>query len=420
MPAMRPSLRHVLAAVACLAASGAVHALGLREAERELAERNRDIAIAQAAVRGAEGDVRIASRRPEPELTLGSSKISTIHGIGSGGVFDKRVDSTLELSYRVERGDKRRWRREQAMELARAAAFDLGDARRQQRLALRTAYYGLKRSEQTFELARANRATAERELGLADRRVQAGDLAPVERARLAVDALKVADEARGAELGHVEAQQELALLLGREQDYAALEASDDWPDVVEAAAPATSPDGRPDVLAANARVDAADAARRSAQALRHRDITIGFGAERDPRDQSGTTWNVSISVPLSGPRYHDGEIARAEADYDSAALEREKVRAEARAGTERARIALASSGERLRRYETDLAPAAQRALDGVEFAHARGAASLTDLLDARRAWREAQADLIAARSEYAIALAGWKAATQVDEYEDGP
>lgn len=403
-------------AVLVVANSGA-HALGLREAERELDERNRDIALAQAAVRAAEGDAATAGHRPAPELSFGSSKISTIHGIGAGSYFDKRIDSTLGLSYLVERGGKRRFRAEQAHEFARAAAFDLGDARRQQLLALRTAYYTLKRTEQALALAQANRGSAERALAAADRRVTAGDLAPVERARLGVDALKVADDARIAGLEHVEAQQNLAILLGREQDYAALDASDDWPAVADAPDAGAPLDRRADLLAAAARVDAADAGRRGAQALRHRDITLGFGAEREPRDQSGTTWNFSVSVPLSGAHYHDGEIARAEADYDSAVLSREKARAAALTEREHARVALASARERMQRYDTELAPAAQHALDGVEFAYARGAASLTDLLDARRAWRETQADLIAARSDYAIALAAWRAAMQADTGE---
>lgn len=412
--------RAILAAALATAGASA-HALSLQEAERALAERNRDIAMAAAAVRGAKGDAVTATRRPEPELSFGSSKISTIHGIGTGSYFDKRVDTTLGLSYLFERGGKRRWRSEQAGGLARAAGFDFADTRRQQMLALRSAYYVLKRSEETLELAQANRAAAERALDAADRRVKAGDLADVERARLAVDALKVADDARTAEREHVEAQQDLALLLGREQDYAGLSAGDDWPRIADMPEATSALERRSDVLAAAARVDAAEARRHSAQALRSRDITVGFGAERDPRDQSGTTWNFSVSVPLSGPHYHDGQIARAEADYDSATLARDKVRAEAQTEREHARVVLASARERLQRYDKELAPAAQRALDGVEFAHARGAASLTDLLDARRAWREAQGDLIAARSDYAIARAAWQAATQADnETTDTP
>ncbi|MDH1649583.1 TolC family protein, partial [Stenotrophomonas maltophilia] len=47
----------------------------------------------------------------------------------------------------------------------------------------------------------------------------------------------------------------------------------------------------------------------------------------------------------------------------------------------------------------------------------RGAASLTDLLDARRSWREFEAALIEARTDHAIALARWEAATSVAEGE---
>lgn len=419
MSVTHPIVRSGAFALVCLVACPA-HALGLREAERELDARNRDIALAETVVRGAEADARTAALRPAPDLTFSSSKISPIHGIGAGGYFDKRVDTTLGLGYLVERGGKRRWRGEQARSLARAAAFDLGDTRRQQHYALHEAYYGLKRAQETLQLARANRESAERELDALDRRVAAGDAAPVERARLAVDALKVVDDERSAALEHVEAQQALALLLGRENDYATLEASDEWPTPTDESLTAPTIERRADALAAAARVAAAEAARHAARGQRKRDVTIEVGAERDPRDQSGTSWGFSVSVPLFGPHYHDGAIQRAEADYDDAVITRDKVLAEAATDRERARLLLETTRARLRHYDRERVPAAQRALDGVEFAYRRGAAGLTDLLDARRAWRETRADLIAARSDHAIALAAWQAATQAVTDEVSP
>jgi len=51
----------------------------------------------------------------------------------------------------------------------------------------------------------------------------------------------------------------------------------------------------------------------------------------------------------------------------------------------------------------------------LELAYRRGAATLTDLLDARRSWREFEADLIDARLAHASALARWNAAITVSE-----
>ena len=63
------------------------------------------------------------------------------------------------------------------------------------------------------------------------------------------------------------------------------------------------------------------------------------------------------------------------------------------------------------RFNT-FAPASRQALDAIEFAYARGAAPLTDVLDARRVWRATQSDLAQARADHAKALASWRAASE--------
>jgi len=54
-------------------------------------------------------------------------------------------------------------------------------------------------------------------------------------------------------------------------------------------------------------------------------------------------------------------------------------------------------------------------MEGLELAYRRGAATLTDLLDARRSWREFESDLVDARLAHASALARWNAAISVSE-----
>jgi cobalt-zinc-cadmium efflux system outer membrane protein len=80
----------------------------------------------------------------------------------------------------------------------------------------------------------------------------------------------------------------------------------------------------------------------------------------------------------------------------------------------RALVALDGARRRLQNFERDVVPAARRALDAIEFAYARGAAPLTDVLDARRTWRATQADLAQARADHAKALALWRAATELE------
>jgi len=412
---MNTTTRCAALIAALLIAPATVSALTLAEAERVMAQHNPDLLAAAIELRGTQGDAQSAARRPSPELSVGTSKISRQEGIGPGRWKDKRVDSTLGLGWTWERGGKRGWRMRQADALVEAAQLSLLDGRRQQQVALREAYFGLKAAQELSRIAEEDRRASAESLSAADRQVATGAMAPIERARLAVDDLKVADAAREAALGLREARHVLALLLGCDADEA-LRADDAWPRPASAATAAMATlDERVDLRAAEARVIAADAARALARSERRRDVQFGIEAEREPADIGGVTWGLSMSVPLGGATRWRGEQQRAEADYDAAVLERQQLRREAAAELDQLRHALAAAAQRRTAYEQLQGPAARKSMEGLELAYRRGAATLTDLLDARRSWREFESDLVDARLAHASALARWNAAISVSE-----
>lgn len=388
-------------------------ALTLAEARRAQAEQDPALLAAAIEARGSEGDLIAASRRPPAELSVGTSKLSPQGGIGPGHWGDKRVDSTLGVNWTWERGGKRRLRTSQARQMAQAARLDLLDARRQQDVALVEAYFELKAAQERLQLADDNRKASSESLRAADRQVAVGAIAPVERARIAVDDLKVADEARVAAQQRLMAQQALALLMGAPETAATLLADDAWPARVNTrdAGPEDVPVRRADLLAAQARVEAAEAARALARSMRARDVQLGVEAEREPRDIQGVTWGVSLTIPLNGPHHYRGERLRAEADYDAAVLAQTRLQRQAQIDLQRLQQALQAARTKRAQYETALVPAAQQALDGMELAYRRGSATLTDLLDARRTWRESQSELLSARTDDVVAAASWQAAT---------
>jgi cobalt-zinc-cadmium efflux system outer membrane protein len=254
-------------------------------------------------------------------------------------------------------------------------------------------------------------------MAAADKQVATGAMAPVDRARLAVDDLAVADAAREASLDLRDARHALGLLLGRDDSHD-LSADDPWPEASSVASVrAFDPQQRADLRAARSRLAAADAGVALARSERHRDIELGVEAEREPADISGVTWGVSLTIPLGGPSRARGAIQRAEADRDSAALELQVLQREAHAELDQLQASAQSAAQRRSDYEGLQSDAARKAVQGIELAYRRGAASLTDLLDARRSWREFEAALIEARADHAIALARWEAATSIAEGE---
>ena len=428
--------RHAMLGLALLA-SGNIGAITLAVAQRELLANNTDIALAQTTLEGASANVIVAGQPQNPTLSLQTTQYSPIGGLGAGRPIDKQLDTIVGISIPIERGDKLALRREQARAQLSGARHDLRDIRRQQRLALAQAYYDLKLAEEKLGIAAIAREIGAQALGAADKRVAAGDLALVDRIRLSVEALRSANELTSAETDLRQARVTLAIVIGRKPEVdgargarlktADLTADDSWPpvdpdaarqaDSVAAAALAAGAAAgfsqlRADVAAADARVTAANAGRAVARSLRIRDVTVGAQVERVPVSSSGLTFGVSVSIPLFVRYGYEGEIARAEADYSAALLTRQKAVNQAQADAAKAAAALDGAGRRLASFEGDIQPAAKKALEAIEFAYTRGAAGLTDTLDARRTWHATLLDLSLARADYAKALAAWRAATQ--------
>lgn len=389
-------------------------AISLDEATRLLDQRNPELAAARIELRGSQGDLLAAGRRPIAELELGTGKYSRLEGLGPGRWQDKRLDSTAGIAWTWERGGKRRLRQAVAGALVDASSLDVLDTARLQVQTLHESYYRLKAAQESLAAAEEGRDLSRQSLASIEKRIRLGDAAPIERERLRVEDLKLDGELRQAHRDLLEAQQTLAMLIGFDGDIDNLHADDAWPEPL----PDEIVDNervlatRPDLRAANERVRATDKGRELANTLRKRDLGLAVEAEREPADVSGVTWGLSVSIPLNGRNHHRGEIARAQADHELSLLSREQLRIAAGAELLQLHRDWRSADERRRLYERELAPAAQSIRDGMELAYNRGGASLTDLLDARRAAREAESDLIQARLDHALAQAGWQAATQ--------
>ena len=101
-------MRHLLPAIllALLPLTGAAQALSLAEAEALWRENSREVALARAAVAGAEADVVAAGQIPNPGFSLNVSQVSPQSGVGAGPLKDKRMDSVFQINQLVERGDK--------------------------------------------------------------------------------------------------------------------------------------------------------------------------------------------------------------------------------------------------------------------------------------------------------------------------
>ncbi len=393
-------------------------ALTLSQADQLLQTRNRELQAARRAVEAAEANTLAAGAPPNPTLSLGVGAINPSAGVGAGPWREKTVDSSLRIDQVIERGDRRDLRIANARSLESASAEDLSDTHRLQRLALRSAYYDLLFAQDKVEIARDTITLFEGSIRAAELRLKAGDIASVDVARLRVDALRAQNDARAAEADRRRAQLALAYMIGAEGDAIGIRAVDSWPSIVIDNANGTADeliDRRPDVRAAKSRLEAAQKARDLARSLRTRDVTIGAQFDHYPIGGgtnsfgSGNSYGVFMSVPLFARYYYEGEIRRAEVDYNAALEALDKVRAQARAELSRVLSDLQAAAERLQRYDESLLVEAKKAADSAEFAYKNGAIGVMDLLDSRRTLRAIQVDSASARNDYSKALSAWLA-----------
>lgn len=403
----------IIGLFATLITSG-VHAEGLSLVQAEAMWRaaNIDLKLAAHAVSAAEGDRASADRHENPNLSLSSTSLSPRAGIGGGNLRDKSADSVIRIEQLVERGNKRQWRSQGAEARLRAAQTDAVEAVRTGLIQLHAAYWDLKLAIEREKLAGESAQLARQVETVAEKRLNAGDIASADVSKLRVDALRSDNDARATVADRQKAQLALALIIAQSSDVDTLSCSDDWPSVLDIDPSMTITDSqienRSDVRAAGLRVAAAESALESAQSLRSRDILVGLQFEHFPpagNAAPNNTWGISVSIPLFVSHTYEGEVIRARAELDQARDQAIRSHAMAKVETGRALADLRSGGERVKRLETTLLPEARNVAAAAEFAYSKGAVGLLDLLDARRTSRQVQLEAITARSDFAKALA---------------
>ena len=385
--------------------------LTLAEAEALLVQKNRELQAARRNVESAQAQILIAGARPNATLSVNSTSINDANTIDGQ---KRTADTILRIDQPFERGNKRELRLDAASGLQRASRDDFLDALRQSLAALQGAYFDLRQAQEKADTLAQNAELYLGTLDAAQRRLRAGDLAPADVARVEVDYERAQNDARGARAELARAQIALAYMIGDEVEAAELRAVDPWPapERADAAAVEQAIEARPDVIAAKERVQAAEKLRDLARAQRTRDVTIGTQYERWIPGGGVATQavGVGVSVPLFTGYDFSGDIQKAEVDRYAAIDALERARAIAGAELRRAAGDLNAAADRLERFDRSLLAAANRSAEASEFAFQRGAISVLEVLDARRTLRAVRLEALAARNDYAKALAAWQAA----------
>jgi len=383
-------------------------------AEALFTRNNRALKVAQRAIDVAASEIRRADVAPNPVLS------ASIANSDAGRYRPRDSDRIVRIEQMFERGGKRDLRIAVARAGERVARLDYAELRRSQAILMYQAYYDLLGQQGSVEIALENAAGYTRLVDAAERRLRAGDIAAVDVARLRVEASRANADVGAAQAARARAQIALAALLGVESAASRLRIADDSSASGTSGKPsairrrmAAALDARADAAASRARVEQFEQAQRLAASQRTRDVTVGLQTERSPA-LGGSVFGVSAAIPLFVFNDYSGDLVRALAERDQAAEDLTRVQAAIRSDVDQATAALGAARARLALLTGTALPQAQRAAQAIEFAFERGAATLTDLFDARRQFAAVRLDEINARTELARALTAWRQALKVE------
>ena len=293
--------------------------------------------------------------------------------------------------------------RVRAAEAGRTSArFSFLAARAAIELSVDTMYTTAQGAELRAALSRSTAADAARLLSDTKVRRDAGDASDLEVNLAEVSAGQAANTANADSLEAVDTRLELQTTMGIRGDTVVVDLRDSL------AAPARTSIATPGAFASAPTVAAANAALTAAQqtlVFQRRNVfglpAIQFGAEgKDPTgSEKGVLPTFGIVLPIPLFNRNGGEIAAAHAEVTRAAADLAIARLEASAQLAHAYRTQTVAETRLTRDRTIL-DAATRNVSMAERAYAEGQMAIGDILEARRAQRDAQAqyvmDLVAA------------------------
>jgi cobalt-zinc-cadmium efflux system outer membrane protein len=355
-----------------------------------------------AAHDAAAGDALVGQAASLPNPTLSYLREGQDSGAGT---------TTLQVSQPIELGGKRQARVLLAREQAALAHGDLAALRRAVRAEVIDAYYTVLVMGRKRTLAGELTALARRGVDVADKRVAAGKVAPLDATRARLAAADAAGELVRAEADLAVALTQLGALIGKPGSAIAPAGQD--PDALPPLPPVAEGGDSSAVGRARSRLAAQQAQTAVERAARIPDLTLTLGTQRD--DEVGRRQAVvGLSLPLPLFDRNAGRLAAALRRTDQAREELAAARTAAAADLSAARTRYEAARRDAALLHDDVLPGARSAwaltLQGFEA----GKFTLLDVLDAQRTWFQAQ-------SRHAGAtLAAWRAYADIARLGGAP
>jgi len=347
-----------------------------------------------------------AGLRPNPVLSWDSQFLPIFQPSQfSADYINVNAQHDLGISYLFELGGKRHWRLQAARDQTAVTRAQIADAERNLSFNVAQQFVGVLLAESNLELAQQDLASFQNTVEISQARYQAGDISEADLLKIKLQLLQFQTDSSSAELAKVQALVGLRQLLG----YDAVPADYDVAGELRYQPLRLNLDDlkakalqqRPDLVAAQRGVTAADSQHRLALANGARDLGTAFNYSHLNALNTGSFF-FNIQLPLFDR--NQGEIARTQfaqtQAQESAAAASDQVLTD----VDDAYQGFRANQKVVELYVSGYLQQAQESRDISEYAYKRGAASLLDFLDAERSYRATQLAYRQALASYMVSL----------------
>jgi cobalt-zinc-cadmium efflux system outer membrane protein len=402
--------------------------LTLDDAIKIFRQRGLDLLIAEAAVQSAEGDVRAAQMVPNPAVSLGYGR-ALGYDPGPNCPTCSSDTYSIGLSDSAAIEDSLSGKRSLRIKVARAALaavkMQRADAQRQLEFQIKSAYAQVALARASLEFAKQVQGSNNRTLELNKLRypqvIDEGALARIETQKLEAD-----QQVEVAEQNIRIMRVNLAFLMGVRGKIPAFDVEKDLlkyttpgplASVTEEALLKRAIENRPDLRIIAYQKARAEASIALAKRQRFPDITFSVGYTQTGTGGNATqssitppTLSFGLSAPIPIFYQQQGEIRKAEADYNTQSLLYAKTTAQVVSDVSLAWAQFASSKRLVERMESGgLLDRAKKARDIVEVQFRAGSATLIDFLDAQRTFIQINVEYLQDLTSY------WTAVYQLEQ-----
>jgi outer membrane protein, heavy metal efflux system len=389
-----------------LAAAQALPRISLDQAIDLALAHNHNLKAARTLISQNRAQEITASLRPNPTLGWDGLFFPAFSPSNfSGDNLSNTQQFDMGLTYLFERGEKRRHRVDAARDATAVAQYQFSDSERGLIFNVAQQFIAAQLAQSVLDFATKDLESFRQTVSISEAQYKAGDISEGDLLKMKLQLLQFETDVTGAQVSKVQALNNLRQLLGYDAVPADYEVEGELTyqplsvnlDDLRSRALKS----RPDLVAAQLGVKAAQSQMALAQANGKVDLTAGVSYSH-VADQSSLSAIFSLPLPLFDR--NQGEKARTNyaltQSQETADAATETVLTDVRNSYETS----ASNQKIVQLYLSGYLKQAQDSRDISEYAYKRGAVGLLDYLDAERSYRSTQLSYRQALATYLVSI----------------